>query len=64
MVPGAACGSFVGGTVAKCLDLKVSGLLRMCIICVMLILGLVLGFLLRCSDPQVVGVTVPYHNEM
>ncbi len=64
VIPGAACGSFVGGAVAKVFKLTIRGLLRMCIILAILTTFMIFGFLFGCNHNGIVGITTPYTDEM
>ena len=62
VVPGAAGGQILGGLIPKWLKLRMRGLLLQCLVCGVLSIFLSGQFLLRCSTPDIAGVTVDYWN--
>ncbi len=64
IIPGAAGGSIIGGTIAKYFKLDVIGLLRMCIILISICLATMTAFLLKCDMSEIAGVTTAYRNDM
>ncbi|KAL3892416.1 hypothetical protein ACJMK2_004626 [Sinanodonta woodiana] len=61
-VPGAAGGQFTGGYLAKRLQLKVQGCLRIAIIASVICIIMAASLWTRCKFDRIAGVTMPYNN--
>ncbi|CAJ0583430.1 unnamed protein product, partial [Mesorhabditis spiculigera] len=60
-----ACGVLIGGAIVRKLNLQVSGMLKMVIVCQTLALVFVFGFILSCPQRHFAGISVEYDgNEM
>ena len=59
---GSVTGALVGGWVIKKFDLKFRGLVIFGMVCVIAVIAAGCGFLLRCPDAPMAGVTVAYDN--
>ena len=60
VVPGIVAGNLLGGLVTKKMDLKVRGMLRLCILLCLLCVGASFFALIRCDDAKLAGVGVTY----
>ncbi|KAF6041060.1 hypothetical protein EB796_000648 [Bugula neritina] len=59
-VPGAALGQFMGGYICKKFQLKVSGILKLTVICSLIVLIVSPVFWIRCNGATLAGVSTPY----
>lgn len=62
-IPGAAGGTFLGGYIVKRYNLKCAQIIKFCISCAVISIGLTLAFLISCPNMNFAGVTNSYPNE-
>ncbi|KAF6020599.1 SLCO4C1 [Bugula neritina] len=62
-VPGAALGQFMGGYICKKFQLKVSGILKLTVICSLIVLIVSPVFWIRCNGATLAGVSTPYPGD-
>jgi organic anion transporter 4A len=62
-IPGAAGGTFFGGYIVKRYNLKCAQIIKFCISCAAISIGLTMAFLISCPNMNFAGVTNSYPNE-
>jgi organic anion transporter 4A len=62
-IPGVAGGTFLGGYIIKRYDLKCAQIIKFCISCAFISMGLTMAFLISCPNMNFAGVTNSYPNE-
>ncbi|KAM8830393.1 solute carrier organic anion transporter family member 4A1 [Synchiropus picturatus] len=64
VVPAGGGGTFLGGYIVKRLNLRCQGIIRFCMLCMLVSLLSVFIFFIHCPDVPMAGVTAPYPTEL
>jgi len=62
-IPGAGGGTFLGGYIVKRYNMRCAQIIKFCIGCALVSIGLTMAFLISCPNVNFAGVTSSYPNE-
>ena len=62
-IPGAGGGTFLGGYIVNRYDLKLAAILKFCIVCALISIGLSSAFLFSCPNVNFAGITGSYADQ-
>ena len=62
-MPTGAIGMLVGGYLVKRFKLMVPGIIKFCIACNIVVIGVSMSYLARCDDVTFVGLNVGYNGQ-
>ena len=63
LVVAASLGALLGGVIVRVMKLEVTGMLRLCVVCVTSAVLLGFAFLAKCPDTDLAGLDTSYFNE-
>lgn len=62
-IPAGGGGTLLGGYLVKRFDLRVPGIIRLCLCTTVTSLTLIFVFLVQCRTVPFAGVNIPYHSD-